>query len=698
MSAENHNDDDNGNGGAPRKEDSSSSIQHHASNESLSTPSSSLRPPQRRIGSVVSIQPSVFSANEPSEAFMIAPSPPPPMTTLGEATTTTTGMSIVAPNSESASSRIARQPRTRTTNAPTTTAVSSPSSTTTLSPTAASRLSRPSRLTTTPSLAAGGMAPIPVLTSTTRPPRNASNGLRATPIPTSSSLSSSLQHQPYHPSTVDDLPETSAADHHHHHSHNHNNNRRISIDDYQPDMDTVVSEEPSRTEPLPLSVEDYIAEVDDDHETTMPPPPPDNNRQVSFAPPPTTATTTMQRQTTSHNFTGNHDYLEGSHHQANYQLGPSSSSSPPPPTNNNRQVSFAPPTNNHHHSNNVGRSAPPPPSSTTTTARPGAFATRGRPLGDLPVWHRIRRSLNGNNNNARGRGGGGTAQQNSQPVPLSRASTFGQSVMRLFVTTGGSSSRARPSGGGGGGGRDSSTSGDGGQRQSVMQRISTVFAGDASCQTYEDIEAERQHGIQQEEKRRLRTECWILLIVIILGTIIAVSIVFAGAGGGSDDDEPSAPEKVSASSTTDAPIGAPERKPEIAALRALLKHHSSDFNVLDDKSSPQYQALSWLSKLDKADYNWWDDIERLESRYALVTTYYATGGDNWSQNYRFLSSAHECDWTMTTTTADDSMTVNSERQRPGVSCNDENQVISMNLGKFLFVCALCGQKKFVFSL
>ena len=109
------------------------------------------------------------------------------------------------------------------------------------------------------------------------------------------------------------------------------------------------------------------------------------------------------------------------------------------------------------------------------------------------------------------------------------------------------------------------------------------------------------------------------------------------------------------------PISRPERW---SAFRKRLEYLSPDPSVLDDPTTPQYQALEWLVLEDEetmltetspvtqkiiadqgAQETWY---RRVESRYALAVLYYSTDGDHWKHSFDYMSpTVHECDWCKT---------------------------------------------------
>jgi hypothetical protein len=69
--------------------------------------------------------------------------------------------------------------------------------------------------------------------------------------------------------------------------------------------------------------------------------------------------------------------------------------------------------------------------------------------------------------------------------------------------------------------------------------------------------------------------------------------------------------------------------------------------AVNDNTSPQHRALSWLANVDPAELNFEDtDLDKLLQRYVLTVIYYATDGENWEYQYNFLSGDDVCQWNM----------------------------------------------------
>ena len=133
-----------------------------------------------------------------------------------------------------------------------------------------------------------------------------------------------------------------------------------------------------------------------------------------------------------------------------------------------------------------------------------------------------------------------------------------------------------------------------------------------------------------------------------------------GVTGDDDDKGEEPPATIPSSPTTMSPNTIPTLSPNtsptikppdneaqrLIAIRNIVSYLSLDqSNALLDPSTPQYQALRWISYMDKANIDL-SDMDRIITRYALTVLYLATDGYNsWDDEIAFAStSLHECDW------------------------------------------------------
>jgi hypothetical protein len=112
----------------------------------------------------------------------------------------------------------------------------------------------------------------------------------------------------------------------------------------------------------------------------------------------------------------------------------------------------------------------------------------------------------------------------------------------------------------------------------------------------------------------------------------------------------------------------------LATLSNLLVDYSISIQALQDPSSPQYKALDWMANIDSTDVQDRLSDGELVERFVLVLFYFATGGENWADQYLFLSpSLTSCLWNKNT----DFIIL-----KGSVGCNDEGSVVLLDLRKF----------------
>jgi len=98
----------------------------------------------------------------------------------------------------------------------------------------------------------------------------------------------------------------------------------------------------------------------------------------------------------------------------------------------------------------------------------------------------------------------------------------------------------------------------------------------------------------------------------------------------------------------------------------------TDADVFDDPDHPAVMAGSWISDDDQLQVC--PEDQNFIQRYVLALLYFSTSGDDWARctrkkttlcrNERFLSATHECNW-------------------GGITCDSQNRVRKLNLGKML---------------
>jgi hypothetical protein len=138
--------------------------------------------------------------------------------------------------------------------------------------------------------------------------------------------------------------------------------------------------------------------------------------------------------------------------------------------------------------------------------------------------------------------------------------------------------------------------------------------------------ATNDHSVDEEDAKKKK----ICIVAIVLLAIVAAVGAGIGTAVSKKPDEAEAP--------TPSPI----------TFRSEVFH---DFlapisgELLSDTTSPQFQALNWLANNDAANMTIGVDSEAaIKTRYVAAVLYYAFGGENWTNNFRFLSDRETCSW------------------------------------------------------
>jgi hypothetical protein len=278
--------------------------------------------------------------------------------------------------------------------------------------------------------------------------------------------------------------------------------------------------------------------------------------------------------------------------------------------------------------------------------RPGAYSYPHRPLGARPSWLRpqtISTNINSQTSQSNFPPEMRTVLPSPVPAELAQAPDPAPSAQERQNALPMSNVNSSPS-------RRT-------RRSSLFSNL--TYAGDAHVSTTEE-----------EDEKKFRKETWAVVCFIIVLIAVAVGVGVAVASPDCKDCDTPAPTEARA---TEAPTSKSSESPRLVLLRDALIHLSPDPSVLQDPTTPQYDALVWMADEDEAAIDV-DDTRRLEVRYALAALYYATNGDNWFQNLGFLSPQHECKWFVELELDDNTTSVD------GVLCDEEDEVVFINLG------------------
>jgi hypothetical protein len=154
---------------------------------------------------------------------------------------------------------------------------------------------------------------------------------------------------------------------------------------------------------------------------------------------------------------------------------------------------------------------------------------------------------------------------------------------------------------------------------------------------------------------------WVLVLLVIL-IVFVLPAVLATTLGPSDDET---------LSTTPASTRDSYYNDYLRDLTMTLNGTKIGYLAFLHTSAPQSKALNWLMKDDTGSNITTTDPAILLERYAMACLYFSTNGDTWNQETNFLSNTSVCDW--------------NGNWGDSVRCNPAQQVIDINLRKFLHV-------------
>jgi Leucine-rich repeat (LRR) protein len=173
-------------------------------------------------------------------------------------------------------------------------------------------------------------------------------------------------------------------------------------------------------------------------------------------------------------------------------------------------------------------------------------------------------------------------------------------------------------------------------------------------------------------KSKLIIAIGLLVVVIILAVAIPLATSSSGdsstVDNGSDDASPTISPTLRP--TASVPTAAPSMEPTSVAFSSLVNTISSvipyDDSIFSTSQSPQYRAIQWVEADGLHDQLNYSDDQILQ-RYILVVMYYATIGEEWVENIRFLRPTDVCEW------QDDGVGTSFD----GVRCNEAGQVTEL---------------------
>jgi hypothetical protein len=135
---------------------------------------------------------------------------------------------------------------------------------------------------------------------------------------------------------------------------------------------------------------------------------------------------------------------------------------------------------------------------------------------------------------------------------------------------------------------------------------------------------------------------------------------------------------------TTADDNAPRKSNHTEVKDFVIEHGISSRNVFDDSASPHARAASWLANTDQANLAvpLYDDSETPSAidyvaRYVMTVLYFATNGENWFQQFSFLTKGDVC------TRKGDMMDASGTTSVPyGVVCANDGTIWGLYLGMY----------------
>ena len=170
-----------------------------------------------------------------------------------------------------------------------------------------------------------------------------------------------------------------------------------------------------------------------------------------------------------------------------------------------------------------------------------------------------------------------------------------------------------------------------------------------------------------------RNKCVIISGLVLCGVL---ALILGLTLGGDGDDDGSSNEALN-KSPTDVPSMAPSLSDRGYLQQLFVPISGGDVDIFDDATTPQAQALNWLTMEDTSEAMLdarATNTSTLIERYVMAVLYYSTGGPEWNEQLRFLSNYSICDWP---NIGDNETEVRSANE---VDCDDNGNVVKLRIG------------------
>jgi hypothetical protein len=172
-----------------------------------------------------------------------------------------------------------------------------------------------------------------------------------------------------------------------------------------------------------------------------------------------------------------------------------------------------------------------------------------------------------------------------------------------------------------------------------------------------DVE-EAKANLQQNSARKSKRLC--LLVTLILGVIALTTagIIFATKSKSKED------------------IFDPTGRSMEGIVQFLYDNKISTLPDLHEEHTAQYQAALFIADSDAYQMELTkENSAQFVERYVLALLYYHFKGPEWNHQLKFLDGTDHCDWW------EEYSSHSGETVRQGVQCNEDGDVVELDLGK-----------------
>jgi hypothetical protein len=151
-------------------------------------------------------------------------------------------------------------------------------------------------------------------------------------------------------------------------------------------------------------------------------------------------------------------------------------------------------------------------------------------------------------------------------------------------------------------------------------------------------------GIVNDDRVRRRRSLLMIACCILLGIVVLTTILTTKNNSSIDKDvtnsvEDVETEEVVSHEPSTAPVAQTLAPVTLSVSKSVLESVVSNPAALEDPTSPEGQAFSVVSSEDL------DNPNDIVTRYSLLTAFFATGGEGWTNNDGWAThSTNHCGW------------------------------------------------------